>query len=269
MAITNDSSLKAAYGAGPYYRALFSKASVSTQIVGGYTSLWKSATLPIAAATPSTAAVCDDALSGAFVLPTKNAGATIYCAGYTITPSVAQGVYLFDRLAHMGGLSGTVTTAQTVGVSVSTLMGTRCASDCSDVEWFLEWYTATGSTAVTATVAATYHDDSTGNISVSIPASTAAQRAIPILPAVYGKYIKSIGAGVTLSATTGTAGSFGVTAGKRLCSMMADTPNLLRKGDWANSELIQVSDSSCLWFMSIPTNATTGTIFGDVLLIQA
>jgi hypothetical protein len=267
MAITSDSDLKIAMAGPPFYRAFFSKASVSSQVVGGYTSLWRSSTLPVAGNVPSTAAVCDDTLTGAYLLPTKNVGATVYVGAYTFTPSAIMGAFAYDRLAHMGGLSGTVTTAQTTSVTCASLAGTRCNSDYSNVEWFLEWYTATGSTAVTATCAVTYNDGSTGNISVSLAASVAAQRLIPILSAVSGKYIKSVDS-VTLSASTGTAGSFGVTAGVMLCSMVGDTANVMRKGDWATTELGNLSDSSCIWYVIIPTSTTTGTIMGNLLLIQ-
>lgn len=267
MAIQSDSDLKVAMASQPFYRAIFSKASVSTQVVGGHTSLWKSATLPVAGANPTTAAICTDSLTGTFVLPTKIPGATIYAGAYTFTPAVIQGVIVYDRLGHMGGLSGTVITAQTVNLSVSSLAGTRCNTDYNNVEWFLEWYTSTGSTAVTATVNVTYDDNSTGNISVSLAATMGAQRLLPIYSAVAGRYIKAVN-NVTLSATTGTAGNFGVTAGVRICSMMGDTANSLRKGDWAMTELGTIQDDSCLWFVSIPTNATTGAFFGDILFIQ-
>ncbi len=268
MAITSDSDLKVAVAGPPFAKCLYSKASVSSQVVGGYTSLWRSATYPVAGSIPGAAATCDDSLTGTYVLPTKIGGATVYLGAANLTPSVIMGLIVYDRLAHMGGLSGTVTTAQTVSVSAVTAQGQgRCLANYSNTEWFLEWYTVTGSTAVTATVNVTYDDDSTGNISVSMAASVAAQRLLPILPAVSGRFIKIVNT-VTLSATTGTAGSFGVTAAVRLSSFQGDAVNALRKADWAITELPILQDNSCIWYVIIPTNATTGTVMGELLLIQ-
>jgi hypothetical protein len=73
-------------------------------------------------------------------------------------------------VAHFGGLNGTLTTAQTVSLDLSTLLATdninlrKGDNNYSDVQWWLEWYTATGATAVTATIAVTYNDGTTGNL---------------------------------------------------------------------------------------------------------
>lgn len=267
MAILGDSDLKKAVAGPPLTRFPFNKASIASQIAGGYTSLWRATGLPAQGAIPSAAAVCTDALTGAPAIPTKTSGYSVYAAAMWAVMSIASGLFLVDRLAHNGGLSGTVTTAQTAGVSASTLAGTRCATDYSDVEWFLEWYTATGSTAVTATAAVTYNDDSTGNVTVSIPASTAASRRLPILSAVAGKWIKSVQT-VTLSATTGTAGSFGVTAVRVLGEMACDTANAFRKADWAMIELPILADDACLELMTIPSSTTSGTVVGRALIVQ-
>ena len=134
-----------------------------------------------------------------------------------------------DRLAHIGGLSGTVTTAQTVGLDLQTLSGTGNLtarigpSNYSDVRWVLEWYAATGATAVTATVNVTYNDGTTGNLNAI---SLAANRPIysfqnlnQFIPQnLTNRYIRAVNT-VTLSGTTGTAGNFGVTAMRKLATI--------------------------------------------------
>ena len=141
----------------------------------------------------------------------------------------AGGNVLADRLGHMGGLSGTVTSAQTVSGTLTTPSGTgRCASNGSDVLWFLEWYTATGSTGVTATITYTNQSGTSGKTTtVSIPASTSSDTLIPINVLASGDTsIQSIQS-VTLSGSTGTAGNFGVTALKVITTLDARWINVI------------------------------------------
>ena len=109
----------------------------------------------------------------------QTASATSYGSYMEIaTSNSAMTVEVHDRLAHMGGLSGTVTTAQNVSLALNTLGATNNISNrigdtnYSDVQWWLEWYTATGSTAVTATVAVTYNDGTTGALTGAYLAAT-------------------------------------------------------------------------------------------------
>lgn len=269
MAITSDSDLKVAIAGPPLTRVLMNKATIANQLAGAYTSHWRCTGLPAQAAIPGAAATCDDTLTGAWPIPTVTGGMTAYLGKMTFLLSVVSLLLVFDRLAHMGGLSGTVATAQTANVSAVTAQGQgRCKADYSDVQWFLEWYTDTGSTAVTATVAVTYHDDSTGTIPISLAATMRAGRLLPILP-TNGKFIKSVQT-VTLSATTGTAGSLGVTCGTLLtANQSAEAANKGITYDWAGCELAIVKDTSCLWFVTIPSTGTAApVIVGHLLLIQ-
>jgi hypothetical protein len=170
----------------------------------------------------------------------------------------------YDRLAHMGGLNGTLTTAQTVGVVLTTAVASgRCLVTGADVEWYLEWYTATGSTAVTATVTYTDQTDTSRTTTVSIPASTAASRLIRIIPGAGGYYIKSV-TSVQLSATTATAGSFGVTAAKRLCGYTIPVANTGIVLDFAGTGFPEVKESACLWLAYLCSTTSTGIVFGQL-----
>lgn len=268
MPILSDSDLKAATAATPYYLFMFQRAAISSQLAGGFSSLWRGTAYPVQGAIPTTAATCVSGLAGSPTLPTKTVGATLYASSYYVVAGGPAGIFIYDRLAHMGGLSGTSTAAQTVSVSASTAQTqNRCLTDYSNCEWFLEWYTATGSTAVTATVAVTYNDDSTGNVSVAISATFGASRMLPIYPAVNGKYIKQVNT-VTLSATTGTVGSFGVTVGRKITSIAVLTAAYTYKGGWSECELAEIQDNSCLWLVQIPANTSTSTVLGNMTFIQ-
>ena len=188
------------------------------------------------------------------------------------TSNAAMTVEIHDRFVHMGGLNGTVTTAQTVGIDMSTLLNTSNISarigdsNYSDIQWWLEWYTATGTTAVTATVAVTYNDGTTGSLTglslaATRPASFVVSLNSLIPSASSGKYIRGV-TSVTLSATTGTAGSFGVTATRPRMTLAAPIANMKFTADWAQLGLPRIDNSACLFPIVLTSTTSSGTIRG-------
>lgn len=185
------------------------------------------------------------------------------------TLSIAgQKLSLVDRLGQCGGLSGTSVAAQPVNsdISIPVSQG-RCAADGSDIMWFLEWYTATGSSAVTATVNVTYSDDTTGNISVSVAASTPASRLLRILvpSSAAGKSIKAVNT-VTLSGTTGSVGNFGVTAMKFLCSTSVLAANFSDKQDYAYLGMPKVGEFACVTGIYYAVGTSVGLVTGHIVI---
>jgi hypothetical protein len=178
------------------------KASIANGVANAIYSLWRATGTPGQGAIPGAAAVCTKALTGAMPFNNQTSPITSYLAwAFQAAANVGATCEWRDRLAHMGGLSGTVTTAQ----GALTLTGVSAArigaADYSDVQWLLEWYTDTGSTGVNATVNVTYSDDTTGNIVIALSATTRASRCYPIISGKAGFYIKAVNS-VTLSATT-------------------------------------------------------------------
>jgi hypothetical protein len=191
---------------------------------------------------------------------------TSYLAwAYYVASSVGQATEIHDRLAHMGGLNGTLITAQAVNIDLSTngLPASRRGDDnYSDVMWWLEWYIATGATGVNATVAVVYDDGSIGNIVVLVPANTAAGRMLPIITAVPGRFIRAI-TNVTLSATTGIAGNFGVTATRQRTGLENDVGSKGKSFTWAMLGVPEIPNDSCLFFVLPCITTSTGTIRGQ------
>lgn len=177
----------------------------------------------------------------------------------------------------MGGLSGTVTTAQTVGIDLSSLLATsnvaaRIGDDnYSDVQWWLEWYTATGSTAVTATIVAVYNDGTTANITVALAATRPAsfmQSLNGLIPAAQaGKYIRGI-TSVALSATTGTVGNFGITATRPRMTIGSPIANMKVIADWAQLGLPEIKNSACLFPIVLTSTTSSGTVRGGGKIIH-
>ncbi len=258
-------------------RITWDKASLATQVVGQYCSLWRATGTPAQGAIPAAAAYCTKALTGAIGFDNQTGPATSYLAYHTLLCGTANtNLEIHDRLAHMGGLNGTLLTAQTVGIDLATInaggpvpAGRRGDANYSDVMWFLEWYTATGATASNATVNVTYDDASTGNLAVIAIGGTAiaASQCRQLVPAVNGRFIRGVNS-VTLSASTGTAGSFGVTATRQRAGMSVPIGNKLEIFDWAQLGLPEIPNDSCLAGMLLSTATSSGTIRGQGKIIH-
>jgi len=252
-------------------RIVIDKASIASVAAGNYVSMWRATGQPGQGAIPAAAAVCNNALTGAIGFSQQTAPATSYGAHLeAVFSNSAMALEIHDRLMHMGGLNGTLTTAQTVGMDLNGITADNMVarigdSNYSDVQWWLEWYTATGSTAVTATVAVTYNDGTTGTLTVSLAATRPASQMIPLnglIPAAAaGKFIRGV-TSVTLSATTGTAGSFGVTATRIRMSQSCPLANFKSSSNWADLGLPEIKNSACLFPVALTSTTSTGTVRG-------
>lgn len=272
MSISTLNDVVAALASASAQPLGINKASVANLTAGAFASLWRATGTPTQGAIPGAAAVCDNAVTGALTYTNPVSGKAGYLGrAFINAANGGTGLIVLDRLAHMGGLSGTVTTAQTAGVdcsvSTSNLVARRGKSDYSEIQWFLEWYTDTGSTAVTATVTYTNGAGVSGQTcTVSLAATMRASRLVPIVT-TNGEAIQSIQS-VTLSASTGTAGSFGVTAARAVTELTASSSNWTTPTDWAALGLPKVEDSSCLMLACIPTATSSGIIIGGIKFIQ-
>ena len=257
-------------------KQLVSKASLSSQAANTWVSLWRATGYPAQGAIPAAAAVCNDTTTGAHPLPTSTAGAQ-YWAGHTMRSGNSGMLTIaYDRLAHMGGLVGNVATAQNANIDLATLGVSAArigASDYTEIDWWLEWYTATGSTAVTATVNVTYSDASTGNLNtISLaatrPAGFFANLREYLPTAKSGLGIKGVNT-VQLSATTGTAGSFGVTAGRQISEATTLVANYPTTERFSASAMPDIRDDSCIAWAVLTTTTTSGALVGTFSVIRA
>ena len=253
-------------------RFIIDKASLSGAVAGAYYSLWRATGQPGQGAIPGTNGTCNNTLTGAMNFTQQTAPATSYGAwSNAVCSNSAVTIEIHDRLAHMGGLVGNVTTAQTVSVSLNGVTADNMVkrigdANFSDVQWWAEWYTDTGATASNATVAVTYNDGTTGNLSTFAAGGTVrAGRMIPLnnlIPAAAaGKFIRSINT-VTLSASTGTAGNIGFTCTRPRMTMPLNIANKMEIFDWAQLGLPEIFNASCLWPIELCSTTTTGTLRG-------
>jgi hypothetical protein len=252
-------------------RVVIDKASISNAAAGQFHSLWRATGQPGQGAIPTGAAVCSNALTGAIGFTAQTAPATSYLGILEgLCTNALTTLEIHDRLAHIGGLSGTVTTAQTVSIDLSTLLGTsnldarKGAADYSDVTWWLEWYADTGATVATATVNVTYDNGSTGNLTgIALAATRRASFMQPLnslIPAAdSGKFIRGVN-NVTLSATTGTAGNFGVTATRYRAALFKPLASARFTADWSGLGLPEVPNAACLMLVQLAGTTSTGSV---------
>ncbi len=275
MAFADLGSLLAGMASGAY-RLPFNRNSTSSMIIGSEASLWRGTGFPAQGAVPGAAAICNASTTGALPLaPRTGAQERIISSVAFMGGAVGHTFLIEDRLGHMGGLSGTVTTAQTVALDIHANIATNNlaervgASDYSEIEWYLEWYTATGSTAATPTASVTFNDGTTGTVNAwvlgatALPASVAASRRYK-LATTNGKYIRSVES-VTLSATTGTAGSFGVTAVRRLTQLETVVANVLQVRDWSTLTAPRIVDNACVTRGQVCNATSTGVSQGTIV----
>lgn len=251
-------------------RLIIDKASIANAATGQFHSLWRATGQPGQGAIPGAVAVPDHTTTGAIGFTQQTSPATSYLAILEgLCSNAGTTLEIHDRLAHMGGLVGNITTTQIVDLDLNTLtannvVARRGAADYSDVTWWLEWYTDTGATATTVTVNVTYNDGSTGNLTaISIAATRRASFMIPLngyIPAAdAGKFIREVNA-VALAATTGTAGSFGVTATRYRGALYLPVVYARFTSDWVGLGLPEIPNSACLFPIQLAGTTSTGIV---------
>lgn len=203
---------------------------------------------------PTTAAVPARNITGA--IGQENGGATaLRVPGIHLGDARdAGGMWILcDRLSHQGGLSGIVTTPQTTNLPTAAL--TRYTSGVG-VMCGLEIYTAVGTTATTVTASYTNQAGTAGQTTLAVPfggnGAGATARRIVLLPNAAGDNGFRAVASVTVLATTGTAGNFGVTLFKPLLFL----PHGQSEGFLANvvmgtlgGGLPEILDDACLFWL--------------------
>lgn len=247
----------------------FSKSSIVT-VVGRPFSLFRAAGNPVGGSTPSTTgAALSRTTQGALNIPA--ASNVTYLVNFHVAESAINICMLYDRLVETGGLSGTVTTAQTVN-SASLPARNTTGAGC---ELWLEVYTALGATP-SPTVTASYTNQAgtsgrTATLVGGIPASLAANSSLQFTLQAGDTGVQSVQS-VTSTTSTGTAGSFGVTIRQPLGVVgvpggSSSSANGFSLG-YVETGLVQVPDAACIEVLIVPAATSSGTMNGAVRVVQ-
>lgn len=182
-------------------------------------------------------------------------------------------VLICDRLSHQGGLSGTVTTAQTTNLPTAAL--TRY-TDGVGVMLGLTIYTQIGTTATTVSASYTNQAGTSGQTTPLVAFGGTGFREATrcvLLPLASGDTGVRAVASVTVTATTGTAGAFGVTLFKPLYAIIGgQTPSSSVVVDLISGNtgggLPEIVDDACLFTMTVFPSGQSPNSFGSLFLTE-
>ena len=253
MAIANWATYVSKVGA-PAQRIQDTKNSQTT-VAGRFSSFWGIA--PFGGSTPGAAAVPTNATTGS--MGQANSAGVMRIAQVAASLQQSGFIIIADRLLHNGGLSGTVTTAQTVGGTLTRNTG--------GVGNFMacEIYTQVGTTGTTVTASYSNEGATSGRTSQATAFGGTGlrevQRMIP-MPLQQGDKGVQACASVTVLASTLTAGSFGVTIFRPLFCMaipnLGSQQFLFDSMELCGGIMPVVDSNACLWYVMMAFTTSSG-----------
>ena len=230
-------------------------------------------------ATPTTSIVTDkDSLQSMGPIPAISTGRLTFlggrlsCMPTSTTAGGAAGI-MIDLLNINGGLSGIVTTPQTTNLPTAAL--TRYTSG-EGVMAGVVIYSQIGNTITTITISYTNSTGTSGRTSTATQFGQTNYREsnifIPIPLQAGDTGVKSIES-VTVLATTGTAGNFGVCLYKPLAMISLESTTGQAPLDAVSSgciigSLCEIHPDACLTFIGNATTSATA-IAGAIILTEA
>jgi hypothetical protein len=246
-------------------------AAATAPIVGRPASLWTYDGTPAGGAVPTVGAIPDRTTQGALPFLVATGGRDTHLIGASITPLTAGVYLLYDRLFHIGGLSGTSGSDQDVQDSPASPALTRNTGGAGNIAWY-EIYTIIGTSTQTLTMtytnqAGTGSQTSTINIGATgFREVTRAQR-IPLAAGDTG--IREIEK-IALSGSTGTVGNFGITIAQPLAWLPVGAAGTAGWRDYTTGlPGIPVPDpDACLAVMFVPAATTAPEVWGCFATIE-
>jgi hypothetical protein len=236
-------------------------AAATTPSAGQYTSLWQYDGTYGNGSAPGAAAIPTNSTNGALPI-TNPGGAREKWLTQVFATSITPGILvLYDRLFHVSSLNGTLTTDQTVQGVTPTPALTRNTGGVGNVA-FYEIYSLIGTTSTTLTMTYTNSAGTTGRTSTINIGATNFREAtrMRIIPLAAGdKGIQAIDK-VSLTATTGTAGDFGITIARPIAYIPIGTAAAPGYRDFTTGlpGLPKIDTNACLAFTFLQNTATIG-----------
>lgn len=269
MAITTMDGLVSALGTGKDQQLFFPSA---TSFTGGWLNLNQAVTssfgimaAPAAIGSGGTAFV-QSAFSTGFPKWSAGSGTQAYLGRFALSMATANTIHVYDLLYAASGFVGNSATAQTITSPAS--MPTRNSTG-QGAEIWIGCSSAIGATAHNVTVQYTNQAGTSGRNTVSTAGiqSMAANRMYQV-PLQSGDTGVTSVQGLTLSASSGTAGNLWVMVLDRLCSIAVPIPNVGVSADFATLGMPAIDDNACLMFSLQGTTTTSGIVMGQLSVIQ-
>lgn len=246
-------------------------AAATAPTTGRTISLWQYDGTYGAGSAPTSVEVPTRTTPGAIPLPATGSGRERWLTQVFGASSTAGMLILVDRLLHIGGLSGTSTADQTVQGASPSVVLTRNTGGVGNIA-FYEIYATVGGTGTTLTM--TYTDDAgnsgqTSTINFGAVGFRETQRiqAIPLAAGDLG--VRAVEK-VKLTATTATAGNFGITIARPL----AYVPIGLSGGSgWRDfttglPSIPKIDDDACLQWLWVAGSTTVPDIWAGIAVVE-
>ena len=233
------------------------------------TSLWTFDGVPSGGVAPTTWVNPTNTTAGGLQQVDPTGGRKKFLSYLTGFVSTAGTVMFYDRLGHMGGMSGTTTTAQNTNAGSA---GTITRYTTGERNWaWAEIYTALGATATTYTCS---YVNQAGTAKTSTPmviggtSHTEINRIVPMSLASGDYGVRSV-TSLTLAATTGTAGNFGVTIGRPLFFLPIGSTNTAVSRSYIDGSLPQILAGACIAMALLPSAANASIVDVWAEMIEA
>lgn len=208
--------------------------------------------------------VVSSASTGRLPFPDPPAGNTCYLSSIEVNAPASGILTLCDRLWHNGGITATITTAQSITSPTWPTRDNNASSNGDGVYIGLEVSAATGAGTPVISVGYTNSDGTSGKSGNNIFATSASPAAASFFPIelVSGdKGVRSVQS-ITLSATW-TSGTINLVAYRPIFSMSIEQGWTQITTDPISGGVPQLQSNSAPFFLFLPGSA--GTISGGAL----
>jgi hypothetical protein len=214
----------------------------------------------------------DNTTQGGLLQADPGGGRSKWLMQFMASGLVAGTLYLYDRLGHIGNLSGTTTTAQTFTGSLTRY--TDGVGNFAMYEIYGNTTSILGATATTMTMSYTNQAGTSGRTSPAVVIGGTGfregnqARFIPLAAGDTG--IQSV-ENADLVATTGTAGAWGITVGHMLGSAIVDQAGV---GGWRDfitglPGIAEIKTDACLALLWEPSVTTAPEVHGIASFVEA
>lgn len=195
--------------------------AIASLIQGRAYSMWQvDGKMGGVGSTPTVAEIPTRSTTGAIGQANPPTGKQLWLINVSEAHTTTRNTFmLYDRLAQIGGLSGTSTSAQTCSLSTDRYTANAAAYQGNEI--YVEIYTQIGASSTTIT--ASYQDENnaaqtTQAVAIGNTGFREIYRMIKLPLASGTRGVRTVNS-VTLAATTGTAGNFGVTIARPIWSV--------------------------------------------------
>lgn len=254
-----------------YKAARVDGVAAAATIAGRTISLWRYDGTYGNGAIPTSGAVPTKATQGAMPFTNAASGKEKFLiqAGAI---ALNQGTLIaYDRLFHIGGLSGTSTADQTVQGSPASPAITRNTGGAGNFV-FYEIYSPVGTSSTTLTMTYTNQDGTggrTSTVNIGTASFSGVHRAMTIPLASGDTGVRAVEK-IKLTATTNLAGNFGITIAKPIAYMSCGAPGVAGWRDFTTGlpAMPKIDDDSCISFLWMPNGTAAPELFTTMSFVE-